>query len=388
MTQQQVIVNGSTWQFAPESAWPYAINPQALLVADVVDEITGAPPAVALSAATTSIGVVAKATSSGRTGLVGQPLTLFAPNYVTGATLGMTVAADGFLPLSLSGSLPAQPGPPPYPDSFVPIDLDTVAMHRATTTISGRTVKPDRTPLSGSIVSISQVWTTLADIQNNTPAAANLIAIAPGLYLDSAVGFSVSQLNVSPALAQGKQLIGAFAQGAQQIRLSDMFGLAVGNLLIIDWPDKGRAEIIAIAGIINQGSGPDLPATAVLAQSLARDHREGVAVYPAMVAPAGAPNGLNRTALTGDLTLYPGAMSGLDASMVSIEISGGALPEYHWAQIYQTTSDADGYFQLPPIHRVAQVQIHATNVSEPNPVDLPITLDLGLDAVVVDLVFA
>jgi hypothetical protein len=385
MTQQLITLDGSTWRIAADTVLPFASNPQALLLADAIDEITGAPPQAPISVTSDNTPLMGRAASSGRVGLVGRPLSLFSINFVAGAKLDMALAADGFLPLALTGILGPQPN---YPSAFTPSKLGTVFLHRVPTRLSGRTVSHDRTVRPGSAVSISSMWTTQSQIVVGPPSAANLIAISPGLYADRPAAASVQQLNVAPVLAQAKQLIGAFNFGASQVRLSDVIGLSPGSLLIIDGPDKDRSEIIAINTIIDPGSGPDEPATAVLAQALLRNHRDVTAVYPASAGALGTGNSLSSAGQAGDVTVFPSAMTGLDLSMVSVKVTGGAAPaEYHWAQIYQTTSDADGYFQLPPIHRVAQINLHATNGAEPLPLDLPIALDWGREALVLDLVF-
>ena len=43
-----------------------------------------------------------------------------------------------------------------------------------------------------------------------------------------------------------------------------------------------------------------------------------------------------------------------------IEITGGPRPdEYHRVKTFSVTSDAEGYYRLPPLTRVAQLEIHA-----------------------------
>jgi hypothetical protein len=82
-------------------------------------------------------------------------------------------------------------------------------------------------------------------------------------------------------------------------------------------------------------------------------------------------------------------MSGLDATMTAVEVTGGtAAAEYHWAAVYSITSDPDGYYRLPPVHRIAQIQLHADNAAEPTPLTLPVTLDWGRSELVLDLVFS
>jgi hypothetical protein len=374
-----------TWRFAPEDAPPLADRIQALLQAIVTDEITGLPPDAAITVTTEITGLTARTAGGGRVGLVGRPLALYAPGFVAGAPLSMSLAAPGFQPLALSAALPAQPG---YPDAFTPRDLGVVTMHRAPTSISGRTVSHTHIVRPGSAVEIDGVWLTQADL-TGAAGPATIISIASALYADRPAGGSVRQFNVTPAPpGEAKQLVGPAVAGATQIRLSDQTNLAVGDLLLIDPPDQGRAEIIAVTAIVDPGSGPDLPATAVLAFALQRYHAKGTTVVRAVPAAPGAPNALARAGQIGDVTLFPATMSGLDATMTAVEVTGGsAAAEYHWAAVYSVTSDPDGYYRLPPVHRIAQIQLHTDNAAEPTPLTLPVTLDWGRSELVLDLVF-
>jgi hypothetical protein len=387
MTAQTIAIDGRTWRFAPDTAPQFANNAQALLLADALDEVTEAPPEVPVGVTpntAASTALLGRAALGGRVGLVGRPLGVFAVNAIAGAQLGMTLTADGFLPLALAGPLGAQPN---YPAAFTPADLGPVFLHRAPTSIRGRTVSHDRTVRPGTAVAINAIWTTQSQVLG-PPSAANLIAIAPGLYADRPTAGSARQFNVAPVLAQAKRLIGPADAGATQLRVSDGIGLAPGGLLIIDWPDQGRAEIVAISALLDPGATADEPVTAALAHTLRRAHFDSAPLYPASAGAAGTANALARAGQVGDVTLFPSTMVGLDGTMTSVEISGGAAPpEYHWAQTYQIVSDGDGYFRMPTVHRVAQVQLHATNGAEPQPLDIAIALDWGRESLDLDLIF-
>ena len=57
--------------------------------------------------------------------------------------------------------------------------------------------------------------------------------------------------------------------------------------------------------------------------------------------------------------MFLDALTGLAATN-QIEIAGGPQPdEYHNLLSFAVTSDADGYYRLPPLNRVAQLEIHA-----------------------------
>lgn len=388
MTMRLVTTDAATWLFGPEDSRPLADQIQSLLQAHVLDEITGAPPDVDIRVSTANEGLAPRVSRGGRVGLVSRPLGRYAPGFVAGAALSMTLAADGFLPRTVGAALPAQPG---YPAVFAPADLHDVEIHRTPTTIAGRTVSRLRVVRAGANVRVSGVWATQADIVSSPtmPAPANMIAIACGLYAERPPGSSVRQCNIAPAPpAQWKQLVGAANVAAPQIRVSDQIGIAVGDLLLIDPPDPGRAEIVAITAITDPGSGPDLPATIVLAQALQRGHADGTIVAKAVPSAPGAPNPLARRGLPGDVTLFPATMVGLNATMSAVEVSGGtAPPEYHGAAIYAASSDPNGYVRLPPIHRLAQVELRIDHALEAIPRFLSVTLDWGRDEIFLDLVF-
>ena len=75
----------SGWRLAPDATPPAGWWPQALMSVAILDEITGLPPAMTPAASTTTTGVVARASET-QAGLVGSPLQLFRPGFITGAS--------------------------------------------------------------------------------------------------------------------------------------------------------------------------------------------------------------------------------------------------------------------------------------------------------------
>jgi hypothetical protein len=398
MTTQLVATAAGNWHFDPEDPAATAGQIQPLLLGRALDEITGAPPDAPVRASAAATDLLARAAGGGRVGLVGRPLALYAPGFVAGAALRMTVAADGFIPLDLEGTLGPQPG---YPDAFFPIDLGDLAFHRLPTSISGRTVSHARVARAGASVQISGVWATQADVLNNpnTPAPPNVVAIAPGLYADRPLGSGVSALAITLApAAEAKSLLRAAPAASTEVRLSDQLVLNPGDLIAIEPFDLTRTEVIAVSSIVDPGAGLDQPATVRLAHPLRRDHAQAVMVIRAIAGAPGAANALGRAGRAGDVSLFPTTLTGLDASMRALEIVGGpAPPEYHGltgvassypaAAVYTALSDLDGYVRLPPIHRLAQVEIRVDHPAEPTPLVRPLSIDWGRDEIVVDLVF-
>src|SRR6185437_10907105 len=136
MTLLPVLDAISGWRLAPDAPPPAGRWRQTLMIVATLDEITGLPPAAAPVASTTTAGADARASET-QAGLVGSPLQLFLPGFITGAGLGLSLSGAGYLPVTLSQTFGAELG---YPGAFAPIDLGVVPLHREPVTITGRTV--------------------------------------------------------------------------------------------------------------------------------------------------------------------------------------------------------------------------------------------------------
>ena len=92
----------SGWDLAPDPDPPAAAFSQAVMFATLVDEVTARPPAPVVQASTTVAGLIPRATSGGAVGLAGQPITKYTATSAAGAALDLTLAAPGYLPLTLT----------------------------------------------------------------------------------------------------------------------------------------------------------------------------------------------------------------------------------------------------------------------------------------------
>jgi len=364
--------------------------PQAVLTLTMLDEITGLPPSPPPAASTTTVGLLARATAGGLAGLVGSPLGRWMPDfvtrvpYVTGAPLQLSLGGAGFLPVALTASIGAEPG---YPAAFVPVDLGSIALHRSPVSIAARTVSRTRVVRAGASVTLDGIWPTLADLVN--PAAVpNLISLASPLYAHRDATATVAQQNLTAAPpAEAKLLLRPANVGDRSVRLSDQVALAPGTIVALDPQDPGRAEYLAVTAITDLGAGPSFPAIATLGFPLARPHPAGATAIRMIPAAAGAANLLSLPARNGDVTLFPAAMAGLDATMSAVVIAGGAAAEYHAASLVAGTSDDSGYVRLPPVHRVAQLRLRVHHPAEPTDLLRNVMLPLGVNALTLDLVF-
>ena len=80
-----------------------------------------------------------------------------------------------------------------------------------------------------------------------------------------------------------------------------------------------------------------------------------------MCGPPGADRLFATDAIAGDTTIFVNSLAGLITAN-QVEVSGGApVNEYHNLQRYHATSNADGYYRLPLLSRVAQVRLEASD---------------------------
>lgn len=374
----------SGWRLASEPPEPAAAWLQEMLVASVVDETTGMPPAAAPTASTTTEGLHARASVGGYAGLVGRPLTSYPPGFVTGAQLQLTLSGTGYLPVSLTAALGAQPG---YPDAFQPVDAGMVSLHRAPISLLGR-VTASAAPLAGAAVTLDGIWSTVASLAG-AAAAPNLVALLSPLYASRSSTATVAAQGLTAAPpAQAKTLLRPANVGDTTARLSDQVGLGVGSIVALYPQDLARIEYATVTAITDGGIPPNQPATVALAFPLSRPHAAGQTVIRMIPGAPGAANTLSQTASVGDVTLFAATMTGLDATMQAAVVSGGAADEYHPAGIYAATSDADGDVTLPPLHRLVQVRLRVHAASQPTDL-LPVAvLPFAAQTLTLDLAYS
>src|SRR5207249_1873711 len=112
-----------------------------------------------------------------------------------------------------------------FPDSFTPLDLGDLALHRDPVMIVGRTVV--RTAgvidkLGAATVAITGIWRVMPTLTSSPPAApANIVAVTPPLYASRPVGTSVNGCALMPDVANEKRLQRAAVAGATRVFLTD-----------------------------------------------------------------------------------------------------------------------------------------------------------------------
>lgn len=382
MTSTLVSANGLDWRYWPEPAPPGAARYQAIAVAQLVDELTGLPPRVPLRVSTPLAGLRATASAGGLVGLAGRPAALYPDPWPAPApSVVLQVEAGGFQPLELSADLPPQPG---FPGSFTRLDFGTLALHRRPTRLSGRAVDAAGTPVAGATVAVTGLWATV-DAILGAAAAPNGLGLWPGLYADRSVGSTVRRRTLT-LLAGPKTLVEPAPAGATRLKLSNRQALLLNRPLAIEPGDPERTEYLPVAAI-DTSSSDDQPAWVTLHHPLARPHPAGAEAVRTSFAAPGAVNALTRAGRRGDQSLLTAGLAGLAPGNPTVEISGGpAADEYQGVALWRTVTGPDGRFGLPPIHRVAHLELTASGGGQPQPARQIVSLAGEVEAIA-ELVF-
>ncbi len=268
------------------------------------------------------------------------------------------------------------PYPAGSPVQPLPADL-TVELHRAPIAVSGRILKRTGAviaPLANATVRISKLWRQAppagATVPPEPPVPGGpvpvnpwpppIAVIRPPCYADVSTAASVEfeDRPIDGAMS-AKTLLDDVPAGAIQIRCSDAVNLNVNDVLAIDADDDGRREIFDVVALELAGTPADW-ATVTISQPLALSHAAGRMVRRLGAAAAGAPVALNYAALAGDGALLFDTTGITGSHQVRVVDPGPPIiHSYHRLDILATTSDADGFYRLPPLSRAGKVEVAA-----------------------------
>jgi hypothetical protein len=397
MSCRTIIDKGTQYTFCPADE-PTAANRQpptanrqrAIMQGRFLDELTGREITADISVATRIEGLNPRVALGGIAGLVGSPGRLFPDLVGSPVEIDMTVTASRYIERRFQETLGPIAG---FPDAFQSIDLGDVPMHRLPTVVRGRVVQSGtmpRTPLTGVTARLDGVWHTFpaADVDPLTVIeASNIASATPGLYARRTAGTDIlRQRTMVLAAGEEKQLTRSQGRGSADIHLSDRVNLNIGDVLAINPAHPNLVEYIPVIAI-DTASASNRPATVTLAFGLANDQKETTTVVRATPQAPGGDNALARDGTIGDQTIFLTGLIGLSGASV-IEITGSGPDEYQSAALYETTSDADGYFRMPPISRVAVMRIHAERADLPQPVDFNYSPEYDLSENRADIVFS
>jgi len=390
------LVNASSYNYCPDDLPPLADRNHAIMHGRFIDELTGNPVGAQLTVRCQLENVTARATSNGVAGLVANPAYRFPGLAVNTVGLDMTVSCRRFVRQSFNADLgPFNTGvghPADFPDFFAAIDLGDIGLHRQATEINGRCVQNNgvsRTPLSNTTVDLTGLWHQFPAANVDPLAvveAPRIISLLHGPYAVRHAGVDqIRQRSLLPQVGEEKNLLFSTATGATQLRISNRVNLVAGQVLGIDVDHNELAEYLEVVSIAGATTDTQ-PATVTLAYPMIKSHREGVSVVRVNPQLAGSANNLLRDAILGDQTVFLDALT--DLSNSTVEISGSGAAEYHRAHLYSVLSDAEGYFSLPPISRVAMMQLHASNVGPMADVDMIFSPDYEQFENRIDLIFS
>jgi hypothetical protein len=375
-TRFPVQVGAARYVVAPDDSVPPGVRTGAIVKARLVDELTGKPVSLPITVepagtafdnARTRAGVNPRAAEGGVVGLVGVPTRALPLLGLNVYEIGVTVHASGYLSRTEMQNV----GPVPlFPGVYAPTDLGDLAMHRTPVQLVGRAVlrgAAGDTPLPAVTVRIGGIWRTAPTLTVSPPASPpDLVAIDAPLYTARSVGASLRMVALTPDLVNPKRLEQPAVAGATTVELSDRVAIAAPNVLGIDVADPDRAEWVVIKSIVGATSAA-LPATVTLEHPLARTHAAGAPAHGITVGGPTTSRALGVAAIRGDTTLFTTALGALAPGTVEVD-DGVAPPEYHRLARYETTSDADGQWRLPPLARVAQLTVVATHAVNTTPV--------------------
>lgn len=261
-------------------------------------------------------------------------------------------------------------GDPFVADAFVPLDLGDLPLRRQPVQVRGRTVARTATgtaPVGNATVRVSRLWRTAADVRDHLPpVAARIAGLWPGMYAERAATTAVTPIAPATPAGEEKLLTAPAAAGTNALQLTDSANLVAGTSVVaIDPADPSRHERIGITALA-PAFLPAEPVTATLRHPLRQAHAAGApAVRIVPGGPVGAAKQLADAALPGDQLVFLDDAA-LPAPTGTVRIDAGPNAEFQHYALFDVTSDAQGYYTLPPLHRVAQVEVEAQAAGHPD----------------------
>jgi hypothetical protein len=321
-------------------------------------------------------------------GLVGVPAVVFPELNLQNYEVRFSIRADGYVHRTATVPITQFVS---FPDNFVPYTIPDLGLHREPLVIRGRTMfatGSTKTPVPGATVRITGFWRTFPPANMVVaPEPPNLVSVTPTTYFARpAIAGRLRRCEMVHVAGEDKRLLAAATPGSDNVRISDRVNIGIGTVVAMSALDPGRTEYKTVANIIGNSTA-DQPATIFFTTPLALAHPGNALVQRATPQAPGADNQLTRATIVGDTCIFLNGMIDLGAANV-VEIVGGPgiVNEYHRVHRFITTSDANGFYRLPPLSRVAQVNIQANDGVHPV-VNRTIAPEYGIAAQRADFVF-
>jgi hypothetical protein len=251
----------------------------------------------------------------------------------------LVVRVPGYLPVPVAIELLAGTA---LPFAAAPVDLRRPGLRLAGRITGG-------TPPAGLAGALVEVTST-----------ANLVAVDPPLALAHPLGTSVTRCTLTTVLAAPLALTADVDAGDVRVPLARRTGLGPDEVLRLGegGPDPEYAVVAALEG------SADLtrPGVALLRAPLGTRHRraDGPA-HRVIVTPSAATTTLGRAGVPGDTVLPLASVAPLpDSSACRVDDPPGGRQEYRVSRHPQATTDAGGYWRLPPVGAATSVTVTVT----------------------------
>lgn len=354
---------------------------QSIVIAQLVDELTEQPVHGDVRVTTDLRSARVKTAGSGIGGVTGVPSRLFPDLDAQPYVFDVRFEVDGFVPLVLPDvAVSQQPG---FPGGFGDVELGRLALRRLPVAIVVRTTQLDSqnhvVALPGATVEITAIWRRMQDL-GGAPSGPEIVAVGPALYAARPQpGTTLEPVTMTPVAEPERVLRRALEPGSRDLEVSRVGALAPGSVVGIDRTDPDRVEYIQVEDVVGP-SDPESPATLVLAFPVRRSHGENGTVREITPIGLGPPTAdLVDEGLPGDAAVFVSSVGPFGGGP-TVRITGGTAPdEYVGAATYDVVTDGEGYGRLPPLSRVAAVEIAASAPGPLTALPTPFTPHYGLD---------
>lgn len=355
MTLQTLTANDLVYTVSLERPCQDGRKMWAVLRAQLIDEITGLPPESDISIQSPFSGLSPRVAPGGLVGFAGIPVRVFPKLKLSGYTVPITIQAEGYIPVNRDVTIAKNSV---FPDTFVPVDLGQVDLHRLPVAIAGRVAFNTGTAfqgIAGASITLTGIWQTPPPANMIVPPSPpDLISLTPGLYFDRTVAAAQIQgLKFLGAPDPDKQLLQEAKAGQTALHLSDRKQIAVGDVLAIDTQDEERTEYLTIKSLAGASTDAQ-PATITLDTPLRFVHRSGAISHKVQFANVGVVTHLTRDATAGDACLFLNGIGNLGGATLISAQTAGKPTEYHAVSYFNAISDPQGFYRLPGLSRIAQ----------------------------------
>lgn len=333
---------------------------QAIVVLEAVDELTGRPvrsPAVVSSSNPALSGGRGE---GGVAGLAGVPARVLPALDSQPYSMDITVAVEGFVPLTRTVDFAIQAG---FPASFAAADLGAVELHRRPVTLEITTLALDAANrpqvLSGADVRITRLWRHVADV-GGPGVPTPMIGLPLGVSQPWPAGTALDSVSLLPAPEPVRRLARGTAPGDLVMAVDRLGALVAGDLVGLDLADTDRREYVPLTAVLGSVD-PASPTSVESAVPVRAAHATASTARRVPAPPGGPPDAtLTEPGEPGDTTIFVDTVAPFAEEEILRASAASIADEFVDAHLYRGTSSAAGFMRMPPLSRVAAVELTAT----------------------------